>query len=55
LKAVPPTLLLSVTVVVLPEQSVCEEGAAVADGIGLTVIVTVMGAPEQPPALGVIV
>jgi hypothetical protein len=37
------------------EQNVCEEGVAVATGLGLTVITTTIGVPLQPPATGVIV
>jgi hypothetical protein len=52
---VPPTLLLNATVVVFNEQILCAFGVAVAEGIGLTVIVAVIGVPEQVPALGVMV
>lgn len=54
-KVVPPTLLLRLKELVLPEQKVCEEGVTVADGIGVTVIVTTIAAPAQPPAVGVMV
>jgi hypothetical protein len=54
-KAVPATLLVKVTEVTLPEHSVCEPGVAVTVGIGLTVTVTTIGAPEHPAPVGVIV
>lgn len=54
-KVVPATLLVKTTAVAPPEQILCEEGVAVADGSGLTVTVTVTGVPAQPPAVGVIV
>lgn len=54
-KVVPPTLLLNAIEVALPEQIVCEEGVAVADGTGFTVTVAVTALPAQPPAVGVIV
>ena len=38
-----------------PEQVVCADGVATAFGIGLTIIVAVMGVPEQPLAVGVMV
>ena len=41
--------------VVDPLQIVCDAGAAVTLGVGLTVISTVMGLPGQPLAQGVIV
>ena len=37
------------------EQTVCEDGAAVAVGVGLTSTVAVIGAPMQPLATGVMV
>jgi hypothetical protein len=37
------------------EQIDCEAGVAVATGLGLTVIVTVIGVPAHPAAVGVIV
>jgi hypothetical protein len=40
--------------VVPPEQNVCDVGVAVTTGCGLTVIVTEIGVPEQPFAVGVI-
>jgi hypothetical protein len=54
-KAVLPTLLVNVTEVTLPEHNVCELGVAVTDGIGFTVTVTTIGAPEHPAPVGVIV
>ena len=54
-KVVPATLLLRAILVALPEQIVWLAGVAVATGRGLTVIVTVIGVPLQPPATGVIV
>lgn len=55
LKVVPLTPLVSAIVGVVSEQMLCDEGVAVADGIGLTVTVTTIGAPEHPAAVGVIV
>lgn len=52
---VPATLLVSAMVLVFPEQRLCDAGVAVAEGIGLTVTVAVIGEPVQPPAAGVIV
>lgn len=40
-KVVPVTLLVSAMPVEPPEQMLCEEGVAVAEGVGFTVIVTV--------------
>ena len=40
-KVVPATLLVSVMPVDPPEQMLCEEGVAVAEGVGFTVTVTV--------------
>jgi hypothetical protein len=54
-KVAPATLLLSVTVEVAPEQSVCEVGEAVTVGIGFTVTVATIAAPEQVPTDGVMV
>ena len=48
-----PGMLLNATEVVLPEQIVCEDGAIA--GVGLTVTVTVTGAPLQPLRDGVTV
>ena len=38
-----------------PEQIVCDNGVAIAFGIGLTTTVAVIEAPLQPAAFGVIV
>lgn len=54
-KVVPVTLPARATEVVAPEQIVCDAGVAVTFGVGFTVMVTVTGLPEQPPADGVIV
>ena len=54
-KVVLATLLVSATELTPPEHNVCELGVAVADGIGLTVMATVIGVPEQLFAVGVIV
>jgi hypothetical protein len=48
-------LLVNAIEEVLPEQKVCEFGVAVADGIGFTVIGTVMVDPAQLAAEGVMV
>jgi hypothetical protein len=48
-------LLVSEIAVVPGEQKVWVDGVAVATGRGFTVIVTVIGAPVQPAAVGVIV
>lgn len=55
LNAVPVVKLDNAIDVVPPEQSVCVDGVAVANGIGFTVMTTVIGVPEQPFADGVIV
>jgi hypothetical protein len=39
----------------VPEQIVCDAGVAVTTGVGLTVITTVLVAPEHPLAVGVMV
>jgi hypothetical protein len=52
---VPVILLLRVIPVDCPEQIVSDAGVAVTDGDGFTVIVTVIGAPVHPLAVGVIV
>jgi hypothetical protein len=52
---VPTTVLDRATDVVPPEQNVCEEGVDEATGTGSTVIVTLIGLPTQPFAVGVIV
>jgi hypothetical protein len=54
-KEVDATLLLSAIEVALPEHKVCDEGVAVADGTGLTVMVEVSDVPVQDPIVGVIV
>lgn len=54
-KVVPAILLVRATELALPEQMLCEAGVAVADGIGLTVMVTVIALPGQPAAAGVTV
>ncbi len=54
-KVLPATLLVKATDVALLEQIVCDEGVAVAEGIGFTVTVAVIAVPEQPPTVGVIV
>ena len=38
----------------VPEQIICDDGVAVTTGMGLTVITTFTGAPEQPLIVGVI-
>jgi hypothetical protein len=56
LNTVPLTLPLSTIVVMaVPEQIVCDDGVATAFGIGFTITVAVIGVPEQPLAVGVIV
>jgi len=55
LKMVPATGLLSAMDGATPEHTVCEAGVATTVGVGLTVIVTVIGVPGQPLAVGVIV
>ena len=52
---VPVTVLVKAIDGAVPEQTVCEDGVAVTTGVGFTVMVTVIGVPEQPPAVGVIV
>jgi hypothetical protein len=52
---VPVTLLVNAILVAVPEHIVCVDGVAVAVGFGLTVIVTVIGVPGQPLAVGVTV
>ena len=52
---VPATGLLSATEVAVPLHIVCDAGVAVATGVGLTVITTVMGVPAHPLAVGVTV
>ena len=55
INVVPATGLLSATEVAVPLHIVCDAGVAVATGVGLTVITTVMGVPEHPLAVGVTV
>ena len=55
LKVVAETVLVNAMEVAVPEQIVCAPGVAVATGIGLTVMVTVIEDPEQPSAVGVMV
>jgi hypothetical protein len=50
---VPATLLVRAIDVAVPEQIVCVAGVAVATGVGLTVIVTVIAFPAHPFAVGV--
>jgi len=48
LKTVPGTVPVNAMLVIAdPEQIVCEDGVAVAFGVGLTVIVKVFGVPVQ--------
>jgi hypothetical protein len=54
-KEVPATLLDRVIDVAPPEQNVCVVGTAVITGLGFTVTIAVIEAPEQPLAVGVIV
>ena len=52
LNTVPLTFPLStIGVIIVPEQTVCVEGAATAFGVGFTVMVNVIGVPVQvvPP------
>ena len=42
-------------VVVFPEHIVCATGLGVTVGTGLTVIITFIGVPGQPPAVELIV
>jgi hypothetical protein len=56
LKVVPLTVpVKAIAVVDPPLQTTCVDGAAVAVGVGFTVIVAVTGAPKQPLANGVTV
>ena len=53
---VPATSLVStIGVIADPEQTDCDEGVAVACGVGFTSTVAVIGVPAQPLAVGVIV
>ena len=54
-KLVPATLLVSAMDGAAPEQTVCDAGVATTFGVGFTVMVTVIGVPGQPLAVGVIV
>lgn len=51
----PVTPVITIGVMLLPEQMVCAEGVAVAELDGFTITVAVTGVPVQPPAVGVIV
>lgn len=55
LYVVPVTVLVRLIVVIGPEQTVCEDGVAVATGLGFTITVAVIAVPGQPFAVGVIV
>ena len=56
LKVVPATAPDNkILVIVVPEQMVCDTGAATAFGVGFTSTVAVIGAPGQPLAVGVII
>jgi hypothetical protein len=48
-------LLVNATELALFEQILCAFGVAVADGMGSTVTVTTMVAPEHPADVGVMV
>ena len=52
---VPPTLLARAIDVAAPEQIVCDDGVAVATGVGLTVTSMVNAEPLHPFAVGVTV
>jgi hypothetical protein len=54
-KVVPEMLLVRTIFGAVPEQIRSEDGVATATGLGLTVITTVIGAPGQELADGVIV
>jgi hypothetical protein len=54
-KVVPETLLVNAMDGATPEQTACEDGVATTLGIGFPVIVTVMGEPWHPFAVGVMV
>ena len=45
----------TIVVIAEAEQIVCDEGVAIASGVGLTKMVAVIGVPLQPLAVGVIV
>jgi hypothetical protein len=53
-KPAPPRLFVKAIEVAFPEQMVCEAGVAVITGFGFTVIVTVIGFPEQPAGSGLV-
>ena len=56
LNTVPATLpVITIVVIGTAEQTVCDEGAATAFGVGFTSTVAVIGVPAQPLAVGVIV
>jgi hypothetical protein len=55
LNVAPAVVLVKVIAVVPAVQIVCKVGEAVTIGIGLTVTTTVIGDPEQPFAIGVMV
>ena len=55
LKVVPYILLVKAIKVESPEHIVLTEGVAIAVAVGFTVIVTIIGAPTQPPKVGVTV
>ena len=56
LNVVPVTLLLNTMVVIgMAEQTVWEDGVAIASGVGFTSTVAVIGVPGHPFAVGVIV
>ena len=52
---VPATLLVSAMDGATPEQTVWDAGVAITFGVGFTVMVTVIGVPGQPLAVGVMV
>ena len=54
-KVVPVTLLDNAMLVAVAEHIVWLEGVAVTTGLGLTVMVTVIGVPAHPLAVGVMV
>lgn len=55
LNVVPAVELLSAIFVVPPEQNACNPGVVTTFGMGFTVMVTAMGAPGHPSAVGVMV
>ena len=52
---VPVTLLVNAIDDAVPEQIDCDAGVAITFGVGLTVIVTFIGVPGHPFAVGVMV